>query len=149
MASDKKPEEVLVVAFVDKTIGYTGADFLGLDRINYPFEVRIVGIPSTAMLSKKHVMYAFAVGADGVIVLEGKKEIGEHYTRGLMDEIADALDEMGIESMRLWFSVVELPAYKKMAAIFREQTDLIKELGPIPEDVREELKKSLGIQILK
>jgi len=149
LASDKKPEEVLVVAFVDKTIGYTGADFLGLDRMNYPFEVRIVGIPSTAMLSKKHVMYAFAVGADGVIVLEGKKEIGEHYTRGLMDEIADALDEMGIESMRLWFSVVELPAYKKMAAIFREQTDLIKELGPIPEDVREELKKSLGIQILK
>ncbi len=54
---DKRPDETRIIAFVDKSVGYTGMDFLGLDRMNYPEEIRIVPVPSTAIIGLK----AFAV----------------------------------------------------------------------------------------
>jgi len=53
--ADKEPEEVRIVAFVDNVVGYTDMDFLGLDRINYPENIRIVAVPSTAILGLKHI----------------------------------------------------------------------------------------------
>ncbi|RLI31429.1 disulfide reductase [Candidatus Bathyarchaeota archaeon] len=141
----KAPDEVRLVAFVDNTIAYTGVDFLGLDRTNYPYEVRVVKLPSTAMLSLKHMLAAFALGADGIIVIEGEKHIGEEITSKRIEEILNQLDEMGIESFRVWYSLVELPAYKRIASIFREHTEAVKDLGPIPEETREKLRQELKL----
>ena len=142
----KAPDEVRLVAFVDKTIAYTGVDFLGLDRTNYPHEVRVVSVPSTALLSLKHILTAFALGADGILVIEGEKHIGEEVTEKRMEEITNKLDELGVEGMRLWYSLVELPAYKRMAAIFKNHTETVKDFGPIPEDVRQKLREKLGLE---
>ena len=57
----------------------------------------------------------------------------------------DALMEEGIEDIRLYESLVELPAYRKIAAIFNEHVAMIEELGPLPEDVKEALKEKLGL----
>jgi hypothetical protein len=78
---DKAPDELRIVAFVDKSVGYTGMDFLGLDRVNYPESVRIISVPSTAIIGLKHLLYAFAYGADGVLVIEGQQEIDEKSQR--------------------------------------------------------------------
>jgi heterodisulfide reductase subunit A len=141
--TDKDAGEVRVVAFVDKNVGYTGMDFLGLDRTNYPENVRIVAVPSTAILGKKLLLSAFAFGADGILVIEGTQEIDEKFTKKRMIELGRELAPFGVENMRVRYSYVPLPVYKKAAELFTMFTDRIKKFGPLPEEKRNAIKQKL------
>ena len=141
---EKQPGEVRVVAFVDKNVGYTGMDFLGLDRTNYPENVRIIPVPTTAILGLKHVLYAFAYGADGVLVVEGTQEIDEKFTKKRMIDLGKELAKYGVENMRVRYSYVPLPVYKKAAELFSMFTDRIKKFGPLPEEKRNAIKEKLS-----
>jgi len=142
---DKAPDEVRVVVFVDKNVGYTGMDFLGLDRINYPENIRIVTVPSTAIIGLKHLLYAFAFGADGILVIEGQEEIDKHFTKKRMIEMNRSLAEYEIKGMRVRYSYVPLPVYKKAADLYTRFTERIKKFGPLPIEKRNKLKEKLGI----
>jgi len=141
--ADKQAGEVRIVAFVDKNVGYTGMDFLGLDRTNYPENIRIVSVPSTAILGLKHLLYAFAYGADGVLVIEGTQEIDEKFTKKRMIEMGQKLVQYGIENMRVRYSYVPLPVYKKAAEVFTMFTDRIKKFGPLSEEKRDAIKQKI------
>jgi heterodisulfide reductase subunit A len=141
---EKQPGEVRVVAFVDKNVGYTGMDFLGLDRTNYPENVRIIPVPTTAILGLKHLLYAFAYGADGVLVIEGTQEIDEKFTKKRMIDLGKELAKYGVENMRVRYSYVPLPVYKKAAELFSMFTDRIKKFGPLPEEKRTAIKEKLS-----
>ena len=142
---DKKPDEVRIIAFVDKNVGYTGMDFLGLDRVNYPENIRIVTVPSTAIIGLKHLLYAFAFGADGILVIEGQEEIDEHFTKKRMIEMNRSLAEYDIKGMRVRYSYVPLPVYKKAADLFTRFTERIKKFGFLSMEKRNKLKEKLGI----
>ena len=142
---DKDPDEVRIVAFVDKNVGYTGIDFLGLDRVNYPENIRIVTVPSTAIISLKHLLYAFAFGADGILVIEGQQDIDEQFAKKRMIEMIRSLAEYGIKGMRARYSYVPLPVYKKAAELFNRFTERIKQFGPLPAEKRNKLKEKLGV----
>jgi len=142
---DKDPDEVRIVAFVDRNVGYTGIDFLGLDRVNYPDNVRIVAVPSTAIIGLKHLLYAFAFGADGILVIEGQQDIDERFTKKRMIDASRSLADYGIESMRVRYSYVPLPVYKKAAELFSMFTERIKKFGPLTVEKRNKAKEKLGI----
>jgi len=141
--ADKQAGEIRIVAFVDKNVGYTGMDFLGLDRTNYPENVRIVPIPTSALLGKKLLLNAFAFGADGVLVIEGTQEIDEKFTKKRMIEMGRELAAFGVENMRVRYSYVPLPVYKKAAELFTMFTDRIKKFGPLPEEKRNAIKEKI------
>ena len=142
---DKEPDEVRIVAFVDKSVGYTGMDFVGLDRTNYPEDIRIIAVPSTAILGLKHLLYAFAFGADGILVIEGQEEIDEHFTKQRMIEMNRSISEYDIKGMRVRYSYVPLPVYKKAADLFTRFSERIKKFGPLTIEKRNKLKEKLGI----
>jgi heterodisulfide reductase subunit A len=142
---DKEPDEVRIVAFVDKNVGYTGMDFLGLDRTNYPENIRIITVPSTAILGLKHLLYAFAFGADGILVIEGQEEIDKHFTKQRMIEMNRSFSEYDIKGMRVRYSYVPLPVYKKAADLFTRFSERIKKFGPLAMEKRNKLKEKLGI----
>ncbi|RLG99693.1 disulfide reductase [Candidatus Bathyarchaeota archaeon] len=143
--ADKAPDEVRIVAFVDREVGYTGMDFLGLDRTNYPENIRIVAVPSTAIIGLKHLLYAFAYGADGVMLIEGQEEIDKEFGMRRFNELARKLGEYGVERMRVRYSYVPLPVYKKAAELFTMFTERIKKFGPLPLEKRNKIKEKLGI----
>ena len=143
--ADKALDEVRIVAFVDNGVGYTGMDFLGLDRVNYPENVRIVAVPSTAILGLKHLLYAFAYGADGILVIEGQEEIDKEFTKKRMIEMGRFLAEYGIKSMRVRYSYVPLPVYKKAADLFTRFTERIKKFGPLADEKRDVIKQKLQV----
>jgi coenzyme F420-reducing hydrogenase delta subunit/ferredoxin len=142
--SEKEPDEVRIIAFVDKNVGYTGMDFLGLDRINYPENIRIVPVPSTAILGLKHLLYAFAYGADGILVIEGQEDIHEEFTKKRMAEMRRSLAELKIQSMRVRYSYVPLPVYKKAADLFTRFAERIKNFGPLSAKEREAIKQKIS-----
>ena len=141
---EKQPGEVRVAAFVDKNVGYTGMDFLGLDRTNYPENIRIIPVPTTAILGLKHLLYAFAYGADGVLVVEGTQAIDEKFTKKRMIDVGKELAKYGVENMRVRYSYVPLPVYKKAAELFSMFTDRIKKFGALPEEKRNAIREKLA-----
>jgi len=143
--AEKQPSEIRVVAFVDKNVGYTGMDFLGLDRANYPESIRIVAVPSTAILGLKHLLYAFAYGADGILVIEGSQEIDEKFTKKRMIDMGRELAKYGVESMRVRYSYVPLPVYKKAAELFSMFTERIKKFEPVQEEKRKAIREKLQV----
>ncbi|MFQ6081222.1 MAG: hydrogenase iron-sulfur subunit, partial [Candidatus Bathyarchaeia archaeon] len=66
----------IILAFLDSTIAYNAADLIGSNRIRYPAAIRIVRVPTTARIGVKHLLYAFAMGADGVFLGDAEKEAG-------------------------------------------------------------------------
>ncbi len=142
---DKEPEETRIIAFVDKSIGYTGMDFLGLDRVSYPENIRIVAVPSTAIIGLKHLLYAFAFGADGVLIIEGQQDIDEQFTKKRMIEMRRSIAEFGIKNMRVRYSYVPLPVYKKAAELFTLFTERIKKFGSLTIEKRNKIKEKLDI----
>ncbi|MEM3356695.1 MAG: 4Fe-4S binding protein, partial [Candidatus Bathyarchaeia archaeon] len=138
--AEKQSGEVRVVAFVDRNVGYTGMDFLGLDRTSYPENIRIVAVPSTAILGLKHLLYAFAYGADGILVIEGNEDIDEHFTKKRMTDFGRELAKYGVENMRVRYSYVPLPVYKKAAELFSMFTERIKKFGPLAEEKRQAIR---------
>jgi len=140
---DKEHDEVRIIAFVDKNVGYTGMDFLGLARVDYPENIRIVSIPSTAILGLKHLLYAFMFGADGILMIEGQQDIDEEFTRKRMLEMSHSLAEFGIKRMRIRYSYVPLPVYKKAADLFTRFTERIKKFGPFSNEKRNVIKQKV------
>jgi coenzyme F420-reducing hydrogenase delta subunit len=120
-------------------------DFLGLDRTNYPENIRIVSVPTTAILGLKHLLSAFAFGADGVLVIEGTQEIDEKFTKKRMIEMGQKLSQYGVEGMRVRYSYVPLPVYKKAAELFSMFTERIKKFGPLAKEKRDSIKQQLNV----
>jgi len=141
---DKEEGELRLVAFVEKSIGYTGVDFLGLDRTNYPENVRVIPVPTTALLGLGHILDAFAAGADGVIAIEGNHDVDEAFTRKRMEELRDELEDLGIDGMRLYYSLAQLPAYKNIARLFEIHSSTVEDLGPLEPEEAEAVRARLG-----
>jgi len=91
------------------------------------------------------LLTAFAFGADGVLVIEGSEEIDEKFTKKRMIDMTRELTKYGIESMRVRYSYVPLPVYKKAAELFTMFTDRIKKFGPLAEEKRNTLKQQIKI----
>ena len=140
----KREEELRVVAFVEKSIGYTGVDFLGLDRTNYPENVRVIPVPTTALLGIGHILDAFDAGADGIIAIEGDHSVDEAFTRERMDEYRDELEDLGVDGMRLYYSLVQLPAYKNISRLFDIHSSTVEDLGPLEPEALVAVKGRLG-----
>lgn len=140
----KEEGELRLVAFVEKGIGYTGVDFLGLDRTHYPESVRVIPVPTTALLGLGHILDAFAAGADGVIAIEGNHDVDEGFTRERMEAIRDELEDLGVDGMRLYYSLVQLPAYKNIARLFELHASTVDDLGPLEPEELEAVRARLG-----
>ncbi len=57
-----------IVAFCCNWCAYAGADLAGLNRMQYPPDVRIIRVPCSGRINPQFVFKAFQKGADGVVV---------------------------------------------------------------------------------
>ncbi len=139
-----------IIAFVEKMTAYGSADLGGQSRRSYSPEVRIVRVPSIGRLGIKHVLHAFAAGADGIVFVEGDDSIfKEDKVRERVIQFKKDLGKFGISPLRLQSTTTTLPQYEKILALFDDFVERVKKLSPITREKREEVKKYLeGEQIV-
>lgn len=143
-----KQEDPIILAFMESEIAYTAADIAGVNRLSYPYNVRVVPLPSCSRLRFEHILLALAYGADGIMMLEAPPEEGP---LGAVHEVAEKkakefqskLEDYDIEGLRLWFSKIYVPDWRKLASLFNTFVYTIEDLGSIEESVRAELKSYL------
>jgi heterodisulfide reductase subunit A len=131
-----------IVAFTDKRTGYKATDMYGMDRRSYPHNVLIVDVPSAGRVGLKHVVQAFATGADGVLFVEGEDSIMgmtkfREHVNNLRREVSDLL---GVKPGRISTVSVTLPQYYKLDA-FNTLGERIIKMGSLEPEVRAKAKE--------
>jgi coenzyme F420-reducing hydrogenase delta subunit len=137
----------LIIAFTEKVVGYRAADMYGLDRRKYQPNIVIIEVPTTRRVGLKHVLQAFAAGADGVVFVEAEdnwyglsKEEGLKQFRNHVSQIQRELRKYGIDTARTMAVAVTLPQYYKLE-IFDTMVNRVKGARPITDEVRAKIKE--------
>ena len=136
-----------IIAFVQKRTAYDSVDLGGQIRRNYSPEIRIIRVPGIARLGSKHVLHAFAAGADGAVFVEGDDSISNRDR--LRDRVLlfkKDLRKFGINPLRLQPVITTLPQYEKTLNLFDIVVERIKKMTPINQEKRNEIKKHLEVE---
>ncbi len=147
-ALEDSKADIKILAFVEREVAYTAVDLAGLARLSYPSSIRIIPLPSLSRLKLEHLLYAFAYGADGIMLLEAPEHEGP-YGRAHMisEERAEdykwELEDHEVDSVRLWFSRAYVPDWRKLEIIFRTFHNMIDDEGPLDDDIQARLKDEL------
>ncbi len=139
--------EPLIVAYCCNWCSYAGADLAGTSRFEYPTNVRIVRIMCTGRTDPMLVLEALKLGADGVLIA-GCHPGDCHYQKGnfmmekRFDYLKKAIRNLGIEPERLRLEWISASEGGKWAALIREMTEEIRNLGPSSFRAEERLRKT-------
>jgi len=130
-------DEPRILSFFCNWCAYAGADMAGVSRFNYPPNVRIIRVMCSGRVEPKHILQAFLLGVDAVLI--GGCHPGDcHYISGNLkaeervEEVKRWLKETGVGDERLrigWFSAGE---GKQLAEELTEFTEQIRKIGPNP-----------------
>ncbi len=135
--------EPKIMAYCCNFCAFAAADLAGAMRLQYPPNVRIVGLPCTGKVDAIHLMKAFEEGADGVFVagcLEGQCHYleGNLRARKRVAYVKRLLAEVEIEPERVEMFNLSSAMGGRFAEIVEEMTQRIKELGPVDADRRQQ-----------
>ncbi len=134
---DKEEFEPKILAFCCNWCAYAGADLAGISRMQYPPNIRIIRVMCSGRVEPEFVLRAFALGADGVLVL-GCHPGDCHYLSGnykTMRRVPLAkrlLEQFGVEQERLKLEWVSAAEGARFAQVVTDFTSRVKELGPNP-----------------
>ncbi|MBL7118730.1 FAD-dependent oxidoreductase [Candidatus Bathyarchaeota archaeon] len=129
-----------IVAFLEGNTAYASADLVGQTRLSYSPLVKIIRVPSTGRVGLKHVLTAFAAGADGIVFIEGDDSVFKEETlREHVVQLKKELKEYGIGSLRLIHTTTTIPQYHKIINIFETMVSRISKMDPISNNKRSEI----------
>jgi heterodisulfide reductase subunit A len=146
---EKSKADLKILAFVEKSVAYTAVDLAGLARLSYPSSIRIIPLPSLARLKKEHLLYAFANGADGVMLLEAPEHEGPYGEAHIIseeraDEYRWDLEDYDVDSTRVWFSRIYVPDWRKLERIFKTFHEMVLSEGPLDSDIRKTILEEIS-----
>jgi len=98
-----------IIVFADDICTYRLADAVGIRKMKYSGDVRIIRIPSSALISPKLLLYSFKQGADGILLGDCKEKSSrfpwsKRMTLKNIEEVKTKLKLAGIEGNRVVFS---------------------------------------------
>ena len=128
--------EPKIVAFLCSWGSYPGADSAGIASMKAASNVRPVRTMCSGRVDPTFILKAFALGADGVLVLgchpgECHYCEGNYLTARRLRLLKKMLAQLGIEEERLrldWLSAAE---GERFVSIASEMTETVRALGPL------------------
>ncbi len=127
----KQEDRPIILAFLESKIAYAAADNAGIKKLQYPPNIRIIQIPSTAMIPYRIIKFTFDKGADGIFLGEGPKEgpVGKAapLVAKRIEEFEKKLEADGIDSSRLYATSIYINEGGKLTELFKTFTKILEE----------------------
>jgi len=133
----KSQFEPRIVVFACNWCSYPAADAAGINRLQYPANVRIIRTMCMGRVDPGFVLKALAMGADGVLVSGchfedchysfGARKAAEQYKK--LEKIVHML---GFEKERIRQEFISAAEFPKFAKVVREMVEQVTKLGPSP-----------------
>jgi F420-non-reducing hydrogenase iron-sulfur subunit len=132
-----QPYSPKVLGFLCQWCSYNGADLAGSMRLQYPPNLRIILVPCTGRVDILHLLQAFEVGADAVLVSgchsgDCHYLAGNYYARKRVARAREILKAVGLEPERLEMFHISASEGPQFAAVSTEMTNRAHRLGPNP-----------------
>jgi heterodisulfide reductase subunit A len=133
-ALENCPEEK-ILGFLCNWCSYAGADLAGTSRFEYPPTMRAIRVMCSGRVDKDFVLEAFRRGAGMVLIGACHLPYDCHYISGnykmkeRMDILTKILEKFGMSKERFRVEYVSAAEGVKFAAIMKEMTEQLKELG--------------------
>jgi coenzyme F420-reducing hydrogenase delta subunit len=140
--------EPTIVAFLCNWCSYAGADLAGVNRLQYPANVRVVRVPCSGRVDPLYIIKALQEGADGVLV-SGCHPGDCHYISGNLVArrkfamLKSFLEYIGIEPERVQFSWVSASEGGRFAALIEKVVADVKKLKTAKKLVKESKTASI------
>lgn len=129
--------EPKIIGFCCNWCAYAGADLAGINRNQYPVNIRMIRVMCSGTIEPLYVVKAFKEGADGVFI--GGCHPGDcHYQSGNYKAkrrvvlLKRAIFEIGLDPRRIRLEWVSAAEGQRFAEVITEFTEEIRELGPNP-----------------
>jgi F420-non-reducing hydrogenase iron-sulfur subunit len=125
----------LIVGFCCNWCSYAGADLAGINRFNYPANVRIIRVLCSGRVNPMFVVRALQRGADGVLVAgchpgDCHYSTGNYFTRRRFHIVKRQLEHIGLEPERVQLHWISAAEGRKFADVVTEMTEQITAIGP-------------------
>jgi len=135
---DEPPLRIL--ALVCENDAYPALDILGMNRLEYSANVRIIPVRCLGSVNVIWIKDALAQGLDGVFLLGCKHgdDYQCHFVKGSelaeirMQKIGDALSSLALESERVQMFEVAIDEYDKLPKMINSFVEEVEDLGPNP-----------------
>jgi len=135
--------ETVIVGFFEDKICYTAADNVGTTRLSYPTNIRIVRVPSNALLNQKILLKTLLYGADGIFLCESEAGKELKIVEELVASTKKTMSENSIEAERIRFQPMVLPIFRVLPQYISSFQQIVNKLGKIPKEKRERLESLL------
>lgn len=128
-----------ILAFCCNWCTYAGADLAGLNRMNYPADIKLLRVPCSGRVNPQYVLKALQEGCDAVLVCgchpgDCHYATGNYYAKRRMMVFKRMLEFEGLSPDRFqvrWISGSEAGKFRDTVT---QVTAQIKELGPMEND---------------
>lgn len=129
-----------ILAFCCNWCTYAGADLAGLNRMDYPADIRLLRVPCSGRVNPQYVLKAYQNRCDGVLVCgchpgDCHYATGNYFAKRRMLVYKRLLEYLGLEPDRFrvrWISGSEAGKFRDTVI---EVCDRIRELGPLANDL--------------
>ncbi|MDR1014434.1 MAG: hydrogenase iron-sulfur subunit [Coriobacteriales bacterium] len=131
--------EPTILAFACHWCTYSGADLAGLNRMNYPANVRVLRVPCSGRVNPQHALAALNKGVDGVLICgchpgDCHYVSGNYFAKRRLMAFKRLLEYTGLEPERFqvrWISGSEAGKFRDTVISVCEQ---VRKLGPYVPD---------------
>lgn len=137
MAAETKEFKPKILVFACNWCSYAGADNAGVNRMQYPPDIRVIRTMCSGRVNPGHILDAFRMGADGVLwsgchfgdchYIFGNYEAEKNYKK-----LVAMLKLLGVDDRRFRLEWVSAAEGNKWAALIKEFVADIKAAGPSP-----------------
>ena len=142
-----------IVVFACNWCSYPAADAAGINRMQYPPNVRIIRTMCMGRVNPGHVLKAFEMGADGVLVSGchfedchysfGARKAAEQYKK--LEQIVKML---GFEEERIRQEFISAAEFPKFVKVVREMVEQVQKLRPSPLRSAKKLQSAKKLESL-
>jgi heterodisulfide reductase subunit A len=144
MLEGKKAGDKRLIVFADNTCTYRLADTLGIRKMKYDIDTRIVRIPSAARVTPQLIAYSFKQGAD-LVLLGDCPTISSLYpwskaiAENSICKAEKLLQKAGIDGKRIHFSDFTAGDLQKFTTMINELSAQVDHFKPISAEQRNKL----------
>jgi len=142
--SQGETDELKILVFIERKTAYSALDLVGNKREIYKPNIRAILVPSCMRISTKHLLNAFAYGADGVLFIEGDDSPFAGTKLQHVIRLKKELRFHGINTMRLQSMATTIPQYYKVLDLFDTFNKRLAKLDKIPSEKRKKIKEKVG-----
>jgi F420-non-reducing hydrogenase iron-sulfur subunit len=124
-----------IVVFCCYQSAYEAADMAGTMRLPLPENLNIIRVPCTGKVDTVHILKAFELGAEGVMVLACHEDnckflTGNTRARKRVEYLKGILEEIGLGKERLEIYNLAPNMAHRFIEVSNAMAEKVKELGP-------------------